>query len=235
MNNRVIADIRDMINLNANAKEYQDAINILEKILIMQEKFDMDTDDILQMFDERLNEGFYNYNKNTLSYDNSLSGYDTLINKYKIAHSVAVAQHMKTVAEKNGMSELKQDVYYTLGLLHDIGYLRGRQDHEVNGYKILKELGMKEHYAKAVLQHGTDPYQLCEADRTESLALLQDADMSVDSKGKDVGFKERLKDIESRYGNDSTAYKTAGNTVKYLKEKYRMKRQIKKLKELDRS
>ena len=149
-----------------------------------------------------------------------LSGHDTTITEDKMAHCKAVAEHMKKVAKIQGKDDLTADIYYVVGLLHDIGYLRGRKEHELNGAVILKAMGMKDEYAQAILNHGTNPYTLKTNEQTDILIALQDADMSVDKYGRDAGFKKRLEDIKLRYGADSEAYDTATKTVQFLKEKY---------------
>lgn len=149
-----------------------------------------------------------------------LSGHDTTITEDKMAHCKAVAEHMKKVARIQGKDDLTADIYYVVGLLHDIGYLRGRKEHEINGAVILKAMGMKDEYVQAILNHGTNPYTLKANEQTDILTALQDADMSVDKYGRDAGFKKRLADIKLRYGADSEAYDTATKTVQFLKEKY---------------
>lgn len=149
-----------------------------------------------------------------------LSGHDTTISEDKMAHCKAVAEHMKKVAKIQGKDDLTADIYYVVGLLHDIGYLRGRKEHEINGAVILKAMGMKDEYVQAILNHGTNPYTLKTNEQTDILIALQDADMSVDKYGRDAGFKKRLEDIKLRYGADSEAYDTATKTVQFLKEKY---------------
>lgn len=149
-----------------------------------------------------------------------LSGHDTTITEDKIAHCKAVAEHMKKVARIQGKDDLTADIYYVVGLLHDIGYLRGRKEHEINGAVILKAMGMKDEYVQTILNHGTNPYTLKINEQTDILIALQDADMSVDKYGRDAGFKKRLEDIKLRYGADSEAYDTATKTVQFLKEKY---------------
>lgn len=52
------------------------------------------------------------------------------------------------------------------------------------------------------------------------LDILNLSDMQIDKSGDDVGFNERLLDIESRYGNESTVYKKCNTLVKTLKSKY---------------
>lgn len=149
-----------------------------------------------------------------------LSGHDTTITEDKMAHCKAVAEHMKKVARIQGKDDLTADIYYVVGLLHDIGYLRGRKEHEINGAVILKAMGMKDEYVQAILNHGTNPYTLKINEQTDILIALQDADMSVDKYGRDAGFKKRLEDIKLRYGADSEAYDTATKTVQFIKEKY---------------
>ena len=149
-----------------------------------------------------------------------LSGHNTTITEDKMAHCKAVAEHMKKVAKIQGKDDLTADIYYVVGLLHDIGYLRGRKEHEINGAVILKAMGIKDEYVQAILNHGTNPYTLKTNEQTDILIALQDADMSVDKYGRDAGFKKRLEDIKLRYGADSEAYDTATKTVQFLKEKY---------------
>ena len=45
---------------------------------------------------------------------------------------------------------------YVMGLLHDIGHIYGREDHEVHGSRLLQHLGFK--FASEVFWHGTEPY-----------------------------------------------------------------------------
>ncbi len=149
------------------------------------------------------------------------------INQYKMAHMIAVAEYMRDNAYKYS---LDKDVCYILGLMHDIGYLKGRENHEFNGYEMVSNFipqNLKGGFSEAIRDHGTDPYELIKRNSTyehtldikrdrPDLFLLYEADMSIDIKGYNVGFMGRLKDIESRYGKDSIAYKTASNTVKYV-------------------
>lgn len=149
----------------------------------------------------------------------------THINKYKMAHMIGVAEYMRRHAYKYG---LNPDLMYMLGLLHDIGYLRGRNNHEETGAALVHQIFDKDNTASmvdfefAILNHGTDPYEIermYEGNiRTSypALFLLYEADMSIGINGFNIGFKERLKDIKERYGEDSEAYYTASNTVDYV-------------------
>lgn len=156
------------------------------------------------------------------------------INQYKMAHMIAVAEYMRENAHKYN---LDKDLMYVLGLLHDIGYLKGRKGHEEYGYEMMVNIfgdtdyiyskKYKGSFWEAIRDHGTDPYKVIEKESTSEhtlnikedkpdLFLLYEADMCIDAKGFYVGFKGRLKDIKERYGEDSIAYKTASNTVKYV-------------------
>ena len=150
------------------------------------------------------------------------------INRFKMAHCIGVAEYMRENAEKYG---LNPDEMYTIGLLHDIGYLNGRAGHEETGLAILKGIGLPENSksAFAISQHGKNLYQVEEDNKAmyndgllkgcPEIVLLCEADMSIDARGFNVGFEERLKDIGTRYGFDHIAYQTASATVAFVKEK----------------
>lgn len=140
------------------------------------------------------------------------------INKYKMAHMIGVAEYMRERAVDYG---LDPNMAYTVGLLHDIGYLEGRKDHENAGAEILLSLGIEEESEvfNAVCYHGSNPYALSSSITNSSLlVLVYEADLSVDVKGYRVGFENRLKDIGKRYGFDSIAYSTAKSSIEFVKE-----------------
>ena len=51
------------------------------------------------------------------------------------------------------------------------------------------------------------------------LDILNMADMQIDKYGFDVGYDKRLKDIKSRYGEESDIYKTCFKLVNNLRRK----------------
>ncbi len=135
-----------------------------------------------------------------------------------MAHCIGVAEYMRENAEKYGIDP---NVAYTVGLLHDIGYLEGRKDHEAVGADILAAtFGNDADPAvlNAIAYHGTNPYKLNDKDITPIHVLLIDADMSVNARGFRVGHEGRLDDIARRYGTGGIEYETASATVKYVKE-----------------
>lgn len=145
------------------------------------------------------------------------------INKYKMAHSIGVAEYMRERAVDYG---LEPDTMYVVGLLHDIGYLNGRANHEENGAVLLgKTFGFdtqKEDVLFAVLHHGDNPYDVMREYGEESISpvfvLLLEGDMSVEKAGYRVGFEKRLKDIGDRYGYDSVAYHRCEDNIAFIKE-----------------
>ena len=140
----------------------------------------------------------------------------------KAAHSVSVARYMMDNAFYWGV---EPDEAYTIGLLHDVGYIYGRRGHEASGSVLLERMGLYGTYTEAILYHGTDPYSKPVRDALEDnpnlkvmLTLLYDADMSIDAGGRLVGHKGRLEDIKLRYGEDHIAYRTASAEVRFVEE-----------------
>ncbi len=52
----------------------------------------------------------------------------------------------------------------------------------------------------------------------DELKLLCEADMSIDSAGKNVGFVRRLAGIDKKYGVNSHSYKVCKEQIEWLKE-----------------
>lgn len=161
------------------------------------------------------------------------------INKYKMAHMIGVAEYMRERAEDynngfcNGSEPIRIDPNeaYVVGLLHDIGYIEGRSDHEAIGADLLTGMGLRGDLLDAIRYHGTNPYEIeASLGRTNEdgtdvippiMVLLYEADMSIDIQGYRVGFDKRLKDIAAR--NMGTPYEeaaisTSTATVRYVKE-----------------
>jgi putative nucleotidyltransferase with HDIG domain len=140
----------------------------------------------------------------------------------KVAHCHSVARFMMDNAKDYGISP---DVAYLVGYLHDIGYIYGRLNHEKSGADLLELVDVNKTIRNTISLHGTDPYLIPDNMRQYSeplLALLYDADMSVDARGRIVGHENRLKDIAIRYGEDHIAYQTALSEVQFVEE-YKLK------------
>ena len=121
----------------------------------------------------------------------------------RLKHSIAVARLMENLARtKIGWSDEKSKEMFTLGFLHDIGYeyAKKQEEHSYIGGEILKKVGYM--YWREVYYHGV----VTTAYDSDELKLLNIADFNVNPKGSIVTVKERLQDIEKRYGYNSTQY-----------------------------
>ena len=136
----------------------------------------------------------------------------------KVNHMRGVAEYMFVNADKYG---LDPDKMYTLGLLHDIGYIHNKDGHAGYGAELLNSLGFI--YGDIVSWHGTSPKAYMMLNETQEipkeLILLWEADLSVSPKGEYIGFDARLKDIGHRYGYNSKQYNIAKETVEWLRKK----------------
>ncbi len=140
------------------------------------------------------------------------------ISEDRMAHMHGVAEYMYEHAEEYG--GLNKEEMYLLGLLHDIGYLYGKEGHEQSGARLL---GLDTHYGQLIHAHGLTPreYMYCHcclpSEIPSELILLWTADMMVDLTGKVVGFKARLEDIAQRHGKNSEPYRICKETMTWLK------------------
>lgn len=132
----------------------------------------------------------------------------------RLKHSYEVAKKMQEIGKKIGFNKKEIDELFVLGLNHDIGYefVNNGVDHNKIGGVILRNSGYK--YWKEVYYHGEvqDEYS------SIFLDILNSADMQVDKYGNDVGYDNRLKDIENRYGNESIVYKKCKNLICRIKK-----------------
>lgn len=155
------------------------------------------------------------------------------INQYKMAHMIGVAEYMRERALDYNKADgvyIDPNEAYTVGLLHDIGYLIGRPDHEKTGAELLAGMGLRDDLFYAIKFHGTNPYTIEETYGKENngeptispmQVLLYEADMSINIQGYRVGFDKRLEDIRSRlqdtpYGE--AAIDSSTSIVQYVKE-----------------
>lgn len=133
----------------------------------------------------------------------------------RLKHSYSVALKMIEIGIEKGLDDKELKDLFVLGLNHDIGYQfpETNKEHNTIGGELLKNNGYK--YWKEVYYHGSDQ------DEYNSLYLdiLNEADMSVDKYGNDVGFESRLEDIGKRYGIDSKVYNRCFNIIKELEKR----------------
>ena len=134
---------------------------------------------------------------------------NTIISEERISHMHGVAEYMYNNAEKYNLDKAQM---YVVGLLHDIGYLFGKENHPITGSQLLKDLGFI--HADDISLHGDVPDS---QNISNVLRLLLEADLTIGKDGTLVGYKNRLEDIAARLGFDSEAYLIAKETVDFLK------------------
>lgn len=133
------------------------------------------------------------------------------LSEYKLMHCKGVADYMY----KNAIGDISyKEQMYTLGLLHDIGYIKGKAEgHAKAGGEILNLCHYT--YWKEVYWHGSIDTNYS----SKELDLLNEADLQIDYMGNLIGFDARLEDIKVRYGSESKQYKNALLLTKYLRGK----------------
>ena len=156
---------------------------------------------------------------------------DTRISKNRILHMHGVAEYMHEHAPEYG---LDPEQMYLLGLVHDIGYIHSKYDHEKNGANILKRAGFVN--ADLVENHGNNPqnyvndYISSARKIPKELVLLWEADMLIDSKdcpGEVITFEERLASVARKCGVYSEQYRNKKAKMDWLR-KYMNKYKVNK-------
>ena len=124
------------------------------------------------------------------------------ISDNRMMHTLVVARQSYHIAKnKYHLSENDCRKAFMIGFLHDVGYefSENNLEHPVKGYELIKEtLGVE---LTEVREHGN-----ANAEQTIFLAILNEADMTVDGKGTIVTVEERLEDIKNRYSEDAPEY-----------------------------
>ncbi len=126
-------------------------------------------------------------------------------------HSLGVAKKMVAIGKSKGLKTSDLNDLFTLGIVHDIGYEFGLgNEHQKLGGLVLKENGYR--YWQEVYYHGLIQNEYSSL----FLDILNQADMQIDKKGKDVGYSGRLEDIKSRYKEDSKVYASCVELVNFI-------------------
>ena len=151
-----------------------------------------------------------------------------LITDERMRHMHGVAEFMYNHAD-DLKCDLSREELYLLGLLHDIGYMNGKEYHESFGSEVVSRLlnpQGQQTIARYIRWHGCTPQEYIAFNKTKipnELILLWWADMSIESAGdragENVGFKGRLKGIEERYGKNSRPYRICKDTINWLEQR----------------
>ena len=137
-----------------------------------------------------------------------------MITQNRWQHILGVARKCKEYATKFRPDDSKfAEDMFVLGMLHDMGYEfnQNNASHAAVGGEILKRNNYR--YWQEVALHGDETVE----NMTDELFILNSADMSTGPNGEDFTFDERLKEIASRFGKDTNAYKKCVIEVAKLK------------------
>lgn len=128
-----------------------------------------------------------------------------MLDRDRLSHSLAVANKMVKIGIDINLKKEQLEDLFILGINHDIGYAlcSNNIEHNVVGGEKLKSNNYK--YWKEVYYHGNPNTKYSSL----FLKILNMADLQIDKYGNDVGYKKRLEDIKTRYGEDSIQYVNA--------------------------
>ena len=128
-----------------------------------------------------------------------------MLSEEKIKHNVEVARLCYEISkEKYGCTEKFARAMWVIGYNHDIGYeFMDKNEKSSLHPDISDDILFSAFHGNnyAIKWHGK---KIAQDDL--SLRILNEADLKVNSKGKRVSVKDRLKDIENRYGKNSSQY-----------------------------
>ena len=132
------------------------------------------------------------------------------ITENKLNHMLGVARKCYKLALEKEYSEDEARKLFIIGYLHDIGYefTDNSEEHAEIGYTIVKNAFGKD--VIEIKEHGNPDMGL----NNDYLNILNIADLTVNSFGKECSIYDRLSEIELKYGKDNKQYT---NTVKLAK------------------
>lgn len=135
------------------------------------------------------------------------------ISSDRMNHILAVANKMREIAKNQPDFAGLEEEMFILGFLHDVGYAFAevQKEHAHLGGEKLKLQGYK--YWQEVFHHGSPQNEY----NSQELMLLNYVDMTTSPNGKSITIKERIEDIEKRYGSDSIQAKEAIIVAEKLK------------------
>lgn len=129
------------------------------------------------------------------------------ITEHRLHHILSVANKAYDIAKREGYPEEFCRKMFLTGWLHDIGYAFSteRLNHPYEGAALLEAAFGPEIKSSPVYQAIRD-HGHCQEEGTDEWRILNMADMTTDSEGRDVDVETRLKGIGERYGYDSDTY-----------------------------
>lgn len=124
------------------------------------------------------------------------------ISENRIKHIIGVARKSYQIAkEKYQLSEEDARKAFVIGFNHDIGYefSQFNMEHPEIGYELIEKTF--NYKCNEIKNHGNEF-----SEQDIFLKILNEADLSVDSKGNFVTVEERLEDIKNRYSETAPEY-----------------------------
>ena len=137
------------------------------------------------------------------------------ISEDRLRHILGVARKAYEIAIERGHDEDYAMKCFLMGWLHDVGYefVEQKKYHSKMSGKMLLSLidneSFNNDFIQAIVEHGFTPQRL-----SEEWIILNQADMQVGPNGQEMTIKERLEDIEKRFGKDSEIYTEACDVAK---------------------
>lgn len=149
------------------------------------------------------------------------------ITEDRLKHMLGVARKCYSLSKEKGYSEELSRCYYIMGLLHGVGYefSEDKYHHPEEGAKMLesfiKGVGLLrfQDMVEAIRLHGEPYYESIPQSTLPWLQILNEADLTVNSKGICCTIEERIADIALRYGENSEQVKKAKAVVASLNKK----------------
>lgn len=151
------------------------------------------------------------------------------INQYKMAHMIGVAEYMRYHADtfnpmldKGDQKQITEfrDKMYLIGLVHDIGYLKGRVGHEEYGAELIKstfgdDMGIA---SQIIAEHGKDMFRVNPSLlKAPAFALLVSADYHIGISGHRISPDDRIAEIINRFPNDAAVKESVTHNLWYVK------------------
>ena len=124
----------------------------------------------------------------------------------RLMHILRVARKCYSLALERGHTEAYARKMFMVGYLHDVGYefASKQSEHPSVSAELASLVGCSEDVINLINTHGN----FGDFDNEEFI-ILNTADMLTSYDGSDVSAKDRLIDIENRYGKNSNTYKKA--------------------------
>lgn len=135
-----------------------------------------------------------------------------MLTNYRTHHMLTVARKCYKIAKNLGKDETFCQKMWLVGYLHNIGYEFNEEQHEIASGNLLRLLGITDYHIIEAVRNHSSYGDINNA----TWRILVQADLQVNYLGNEVTVEQRLKDIETRYGEQSPQYINSVNNAKLL-------------------